>query len=178
MRHENVMCNFFNFSAPTYYKRKRELNPAISFIEKYFTKEELEEFLNTGKIAKFDKINNIDVDKIELLLEQNNSDDIELFDYVCHNIDLKKASIFKLEVELSSFLYFFQKINEENPKIELRNAKKIVLEKIQNEFFSNSAFAMFQTTKNHHQKSLYNLIDQKYSNIEVYVLIKKNIKLK
>lgn len=56
MRHEEVMCNFFNFSAPTYYKRKREGNLAIKFIEEYFVKEDLEEFIKTGKMGKLNYI--------------------------------------------------------------------------------------------------------------------------
>lgn len=59
MRHEEVMCSFFNFSAPTYYKRKREGTLAIKMIEKYFSKEELEEFIETGKIMKMEGLNTL-----------------------------------------------------------------------------------------------------------------------
>ncbi|MDY0050926.1 MAG: hypothetical protein RBR65_00170 [Aliarcobacter sp.] len=57
MRHEEIMCKFFNFSAPTYYKRKKEGNLAIKFIEKYFSDENILEFLNSGKINKLDNLN-------------------------------------------------------------------------------------------------------------------------
>lgn len=55
MRHEEVMCKFFDFSAPTYYKRKREGNPAIKMIEQYITKQELEEFIRTGRISALEQ---------------------------------------------------------------------------------------------------------------------------
>lgn len=56
MKQEDIMCKLFNFSIPTYYKRKREKNKAIILIEKYFQKEEILEFINTGKVRKFDNI--------------------------------------------------------------------------------------------------------------------------
>lgn len=57
MRHEEIMCKFFNFSAPTYYKRKKEGNLAIKFIEKYFSDENILEFLNSSKINKLENLN-------------------------------------------------------------------------------------------------------------------------
>jgi len=57
MKQETIMCELFNFSIATYYKRKRELNSAIVLIEKYFTKEDLEEFLTTKEILKMEYLN-------------------------------------------------------------------------------------------------------------------------
>lgn len=57
MRHEEIMCKFFNFSAPTYYKRKKEGNLAIKFIEKYFSDENILEFLNFSKMNKLENLN-------------------------------------------------------------------------------------------------------------------------
>lgn len=57
MRHEEIMCKFFDFSAPTYYKRKKKDNLAIKMIEKYFTDSEIHEFIKNYKINKLDNFN-------------------------------------------------------------------------------------------------------------------------
>lgn len=74
MRHEEIMCKFFNFSAPTYYKRKKEGNLAIKFIEKYFSDENILDFLNYSKMNKLENLNSYSLSswmnflkKIELL---------------------------------------------------------------------------------------------------------------
>lgn len=57
MTNEQIMTSLFGFSGPTYYKwskKERSERPIFNLIEKYFTKEELEEFLRTGKVNKFD----------------------------------------------------------------------------------------------------------------------------
>lgn len=47
-----------SFSRNSYYVWKREGRPIIQFLEKYFSDEELEEFLEQGSIAKLDNFNN------------------------------------------------------------------------------------------------------------------------
>ncbi len=56
MKQETIMCKIFNFSIATYYKRKREKNHAIYLIEKYFSKEDLEEFIKEGQVKEFNRI--------------------------------------------------------------------------------------------------------------------------
>lgn len=68
MKQETIMCQLFNFSIATYYKRKRENNLAIKLVELYFSKESLQEFLETKKIEKFEKL-----DKYNLNLTTFNS---------------------------------------------------------------------------------------------------------
>jgi hypothetical protein len=55
----------FSFSRPTYYKWKRENVKVIQLLEKYFSKEELEEFIKTGKISRFENLDTLDSDLIE-----------------------------------------------------------------------------------------------------------------
>ncbi|MCT7553827.1 hypothetical protein [Aliarcobacter butzleri] len=49
---EKIILNLFQYSRATYYSWKREKRPIILLIEKYFTKEDLEEFLQTNEISK------------------------------------------------------------------------------------------------------------------------------
>jgi hypothetical protein len=44
------------FSRNTFFVWKREKRPIISLLEKYYSKEELQEFLETGKISKQDRL--------------------------------------------------------------------------------------------------------------------------
>ena len=63
----------FNFSRPTYYKWKRENTPALKLMEKYFTEQDLIEFLEEGNIQRLEE-NNISNTKLELhekILEDN-----------------------------------------------------------------------------------------------------------
>ncbi|MFA6138229.1 MAG: hypothetical protein WC667_09095 [Sulfurimonas sp.] len=57
----NLIGELLLFKSPnTYYKWKKENRPIIALLETYFTKEDLEEFLETGKIGKFEEINRIE----------------------------------------------------------------------------------------------------------------------
>ncbi|MDT8339132.1 MAG: hypothetical protein RQ763_08025 [Sulfurimonas sp.] len=58
MDNKTLMSTFFGFSPATYYSWRRERRPVILFFEKYFQKEELEEFLETGKIKRLDNYYN------------------------------------------------------------------------------------------------------------------------
>jgi hypothetical protein len=50
----------FNISINTYYLWKKQERPIISLLEKYFEKEDLEEFLKTGQIQKMQRLDSID----------------------------------------------------------------------------------------------------------------------
>lgn len=50
-----VISKIFDFSKPTYFRWKKEQRPIILLLEKYFTKENLQEFLESGSIKKFDQ---------------------------------------------------------------------------------------------------------------------------
>jgi hypothetical protein len=59
MTKEQIMVELFEFSAPTYYKwTKKEKRKIFDLLNYAFTLEELEEFINSGKIQKIEIINN------------------------------------------------------------------------------------------------------------------------
>lgn len=61
MTKEMIMTKLFEFSAPTYYKwKKQDKRKIIDLIEYAFTDEELIEFLNTGKIGRIDDMGSQD----------------------------------------------------------------------------------------------------------------------
>ena len=59
MTKEQIMVELFEFSAPTYYKwTKKEKRKIFDLLNYAFTLEDLEEFINSGKIQKVEIINN------------------------------------------------------------------------------------------------------------------------
>jgi len=57
MKYDEVISSVLSCSVSGFYKWKKQNRPIIKLLEKYFTKEELEEFLQTEKIDKLENIN-------------------------------------------------------------------------------------------------------------------------
>lgn len=92
MRIEILMSKLFGYSSQTYFNWKKESDkrPIINLLEKYFTKEELEEFLDSSRIARLEIYPNLDIivneirNKIRKVLQNFgdfNLDDLENFVY-------------------------------------------------------------------------------------------------
>ena len=54
---EKTILDLFKYSRGTYYSWKKEQRPIIKLIEKYFTKEDLVQFIHTGNISRYDLTN-------------------------------------------------------------------------------------------------------------------------
>lgn len=61
MTFKETMAAVFSSSEGAYYKWKKENRPIINLIDKYFTKQDLQEFLQTGQINKFEKLEDFDI---------------------------------------------------------------------------------------------------------------------
>lgn len=60
MENENeTLSKIFDFATSTIYKWKKESRPIIKLLEQYFTKEDLEDFIATGKISKMERIDEL-----------------------------------------------------------------------------------------------------------------------
>ncbi len=68
MKLDEIMMCLYNNSRGTYYKWKKENRPIILLLEKYFKKDDLEEFLNTNKIKDLD-----------IYLQYKDSEEFKLF---------------------------------------------------------------------------------------------------
>lgn len=73
----NIMSQLFDFNSSTYYRWKKEKRPIINLLEKYFLKSDLEEFLETGRILKFEEnklyyslFGDIDYDYVDYILHE------------------------------------------------------------------------------------------------------------
>ncbi len=64
-----------DISDKTYYNWKKEQRPIILLLEKYFSKEDLEEFLSTGIIEKLEKSNTEEtIDNKEVIVNFTNTE--------------------------------------------------------------------------------------------------------
>ncbi|WP_428023947.1 hypothetical protein [Arcobacter sp.] len=103
MTNEQIMTSLFGFSGPTYYKwskKERNERPIFNLLGKYFTKEELEEFLETGKI---DKLENMKYIKNQFLL-------VNMDNYIR---DFNDNSLKSSNFLIQDFFFFFLKNKNE-----------------------------------------------------------------
>jgi hypothetical protein len=158
---EEIFMDLFGFSRPTYYKWKRENIKVIQLLEKYFSKDELEEFLETGSIRK------LETEKFK------NFVDPLFIEYVKFNLPSKmdkikgEGLIMRLNRLIPNhILTTILKEIKEDEDIELHQdkSKKFLIDRIK------GYAASFE--KKSSQKQLIDLIDKNFSNIECYVLIK------
>ncbi|MFY9071781.1 hypothetical protein [Aliarcobacter butzleri] len=131
MNFEKLILELMCFSRNTFYVWKREERPIISLIEKYFSNEDLKEFLETGEIKKFENISYITnnyiqknlkiyIDSFEksqsLLSEPHVNDNfIDFYFYFLTNFEnlnlSSNANFLGIHSVLAQFLYLYQ-INE------------------------------------------------------------------
>ncbi|UXC30733.1 hypothetical protein N3114_12620 (plasmid) [Aliarcobacter butzleri] len=78
MKNINLVCNLFGIARRTYFHWKKDINKnkSINLIEKYFTKEELEEFITNGKIEKQELIKDLSIDEIQKLIKDEHNQKI------------------------------------------------------------------------------------------------------
>lgn len=97
MTKEQIMTELFEFSAPTYYKwYKKEKRRIFELLDYSFSLNELEEFLETGKIKKFD-----DLSFINKFYDDNAFAFISLF-YETHYLKKDRFYIFSLAADIIS----------------------------------------------------------------------------
>lgn len=98
MREEDIYSSLFGFgSNTTFYTWKKDPKRIIfKLLNQYFSKDELEEFLQTGKIKKFD-----DLSFINKFYDDNGSEFIYLF-YKTHHLEKEKFYIFSLAADIIS----------------------------------------------------------------------------
>lgn len=169
----NTVCNIMAISRSAYFKFKKEERPVISLIEKYFSKEELEEFLKNGKIEKFEHIKNLDFQHIENIQSQYASINL-LEDFAKYGLFEKVDELFKI-FGIPNFAMFLPKklfikilsdINKEE-SLTHENGKAFLLQRLKGYETSIS-----KLEHKNHPKILYDFVSNKLSKIEVYLLIK------
>lgn len=157
MTFKETMANLFSASEGAYYKWKRENRPIIQLIDRYFSKDDIEEFLKTGKINKFEEISD---------LEALNNEAVNIYSYFVLKLDPNSLLLFLTVIHTSNInnqdinSNFIELIFDTNAqkkdKINLINE----FQKIQNStlFF----YAIKYLVKNKFEKFLEAIIDSNY----------------
>lgn len=73
---KKAILKLLDVSDKTFYNWKKEKRPILELLEKYFTKEDLEEFLETEKITKFES--QITNEKNKIILDEINKKQQEI----------------------------------------------------------------------------------------------------
>ncbi len=143
----------------SYYRWKEEGRPIIAFLERYFTKDDLEEFLKTGIMSKLE-----------------NPEDYQFsymfFEYVRYNL---KEKLFRIFNDISSWSNKY--INSKDFIDALKNITldpKLEIEKHKSKEFLIRAIEEYkiQGFSKAKKEKVINIIEANLSNIECYVLIK------
>lgn len=165
MNNNELMSKLFGFSAPTYFRWKKENRPIIKLIEK-FSEEELVEYLSSGEIIRLDDMKNnknkvvddddifIDYAKIHLREKIQSYTDGSFFDWA--NKMIPKKYLQKILKDLS----------QDKEQFSLHNSKNSLLDRIKGLEVS------LINKKN--QKQISNFIEKKLSKIECYILIQEH----
>lgn len=164
MTEREIYMNLFNVSINTYYNWKKEDRPIINLLDKYFSKEDLEEFLKTGEITKlekvkttsnqFDYINDLLIDNAKYTLKEKLNKVFESSMLEMIYTYLSKKILIRVLDKLSI-------IGNEYP---INLSKKYLLAEIK-----SSDIKLFEKYK---LNVLIKLIEDNFSNLECYALIK------
>ena len=68
MNKKQIIESLFGFTEATFYRWKKQNRLIITLLEKYFTKEDLEEFLESGKCEKMEVCSGFSINEIQDLV--------------------------------------------------------------------------------------------------------------
>lgn len=168
----NTICKVMKISRSAYFKYKREKRPIIALLEKYFDKEDLEEFLLTNKITKMErlkettssKVSDVKIAELSLALLEDHAHFslVEKINYFYSTNDV--ADIFKT-VPRKILIKIINEIREE-AEFDQNNSKDLLLSGLMG--YVTSIKKLEHTN---HPKIIYDFISKKLSRIEVFLLI-------
>lgn len=69
MKKDEIFSDILGCSVSGFYKWKKQNRRIIDLLENYFSLQDLNEFINTGKISKFELIKDIDLEELEYLFK-------------------------------------------------------------------------------------------------------------
>jgi len=162
---EDLLVKLFGWSRTTYFSWKKEGRPIIDLVHKYLDEEAIREFLDTGKISKFEFIGS-SKDELESINEL-------LHDNAIYSAKAKLISLF--ETSLVDFLntYYSKDIlqnilrdmsEDQDQNLNPNNAKDKLLDRIKG----------FETgfVKKPKKDLLSKIINRNFSKIEIYAMVK------
>lgn len=156
---KNSIKKILEISDKTYYNWRDR--PIITLLEKYFTKDDLEEYLETNRISR---------------LESDNTDtEYMLIEYARFNLKLKLDLILLKPLWIDISKKFPRKIFLDVIS-EIRNSPKIDIEKYKSKEYLIEKFETHKPTleklNKRNKELVIKLIEENLSNLDCYVLIK------
>ncbi len=162
---EELLVKLFGWSRTTYFSWKKEKRPIIDLVHKYLDEESIQEFLDTGKISKFELLG----DSKDQLEELNDL----VVDNAIYSAKAKLITVF--ESSLVDFLntYYSKDIlrqilkdmsEEDDADLIPSNAKAKLVERIKG---FEAGFA-----KKPKKELLSKIINRNFSKVEVYTMVK------
>ncbi len=156
---QTTIVKLFQITRQTWTNWKKEERPIVELIEKYFTDEDIEEFINTGICSKLEKKDNISHKNTNIQNEINS----KLMNFQ------KEALLRALRVSLKSIKNDNYTLLEQIEKI--KNENSFFEQIIKNLFSKNDDIIALK-----HFNNLYNLINLSFTQEEMQeIVINKNI---
>lgn len=166
MTFKKVMATLFATAEGTFYKWKKQQRPIVLLIEKYFTKEDIEEFLETGKITKLENIAPYDY------LSEKHLIDLSFYILKPKLKDLFAGSIFDKVYNKGSkdiLIDVLKKISVKDKSFTVDNAKDRLLDRISQEELK------WLSLKNPAKRDLLShYIKEDFSNAEILAMVQRN----
>ena len=156
MKKEEVFMKLFNFSRPTYYKWKREQILVLKLLETYCTDQDLEEFLETGRISKLES-KNLDDDFKQIILDDH------MLHSAAYKLDSLSAGTFKMLEILRDAL---GDIDPKDQSFTLDNSKQRLIDRI----YAVEKNSIFKTKAK--KEGVAHWIEKFLSKAEVYAMVK------
>jgi hypothetical protein len=146
MTFKETMAELFSTAEGTYYKWKKEQRPIIALLEKYFTREDLEEFLETGRISKFEI-----VEEFKMILQGSKLDYLGFI-----SKHLKNSNEFDFFTDFYyRFLVYVNQIQHTSKDSDIEFQNIFQLNDALPSFLINNSFAKLEEWENH--KLQYNI---------------------
>lgn len=159
MTQSEIMSKLLEISENSYFRwKKKDHVILINFLEKYFTKEDLEEFVTNGKIERMDKLKEMDFQKDKILNKF-------FFEYYTHksiNAEFAKEIFPKFEEYIENL---DEKINSDLEKAGRKiNASKFI-------FFNKSYFIDFVMQSDFNNPSRIILTIAETNEVEFFIIM-------
>jgi len=157
MKKDQIYMKLFSFSRPTYYKWKREKIPAIQLIQSYFNDEDLQEFLEKGKIRRFEKS-----------LDDTDISDLIIHDQAYYNARQKMRLLTQWRVGVLDIIQeALLAIDPKDNSFTLANSKQRLIDTIRG--IERNLIRMKTSQK---IELVADLIENEVSKLEAYALVK------
>lgn len=138
MKLHEIMSKLFSFDVTTYYNWKKEKRLIIIFLEKYFTKEELNGIVqNNGLCEKLEIIKDISIEDLKVKLNFTN-ETVRFIGDITDKLD---------SFSRSSLIYLLTILNTQNKIIDNNGLFKFLQAKIEPKKFIDSMIESFKDFK-------------------------------